>query len=116
MHDSGQETVAPAVLVGNGAEAVGIAQADTDGLGIDGEGEGASHQRGDKAAHRGGYHIAQHDRPDIAGVGAGVAGGEHTEDDAEGNAVEGSTNQVVVAQNEQTEHTHVHQEHGISVG
>ena len=44
-------------------------------------------------------------------MGAGIAGGQHTENDAHRHAVEGGTDEVVVSQNEQAEHAHVHQEH-----
>ena len=62
------------------------------------------------------HHIAQHDGPHIGGTGTGVAGAEHTEDQAEGNTVEGSTDRVVVSQDEQTEHAHIHQENAVAQG
>ena len=49
-------------------------------------------------------------------MGAGVAAGQHTEQDAEGHAVEGAADEVVVAQNEQTVYAHIHQEGCLAIG
>ena len=46
VHDCGHHTPEPAVLAGDGAQAVGEAQADGDGLGVDGHGVGAAGQAG----------------------------------------------------------------------
>ena len=100
MHGRRQEAVAPAILVGNGAQAVGIAQAHTDGLSVDGEGEIAAQQRGDQAAHGRRHQITRHNGPYVAGMGTGITGGQHAEDDAEGDAVDGGTDEVIDADNE----------------
>ena len=44
-------------------------------------------------------------------MGAGIAGCQHTEHDAESDTVEAGANQVVVAQDEQAKYAEVHQEH-----
>ena len=49
-------------------------------------------------------------------MGAGIAGGQHAEDDAEGNTVESGTDGIVISQDKQAEDTHVHQESSIAVG
>ena len=49
-------------------------------------------------------------------MGAGVAGSQHTEDDAEGHAVEAGTDEVVVGQDEEAKHTCVHEENRIAIG
>ena len=115
VHHSGDEAVAPAVLVGDGAQAVGVAQTHHDGLGVDCAGKIAAKQAGDPAKYKAGHHIAQHDGPNIAGMGAGIAGTQHAEDNAEGNAVEGGADQIIVAQDEQAVNAQVHQVHSVAV-
>ena len=112
----GQHTEAPAVLIRNGAQAVGIAQANHNSLGIDGSGEIAAQQRGQPAKQEGSHHIAGHNRPNIGRMRAGVTAGQHAEDDTEGHTVEAGTDGVVVSQDHQAVYTHVHQHHGIAVG
>ena len=48
-------------------------------------------------------------------MGAGIAGSQHTEENPEGDTVEGRADQVVVAQNEQAVDAHIHQEDGVSI-
>ena len=89
VHHGRQHTVEPAVFVGDGAEAVGIAQTHHNGLGMEVLGEGGTEDGGEELENMGSHRIAQHDGPDIGRMGTGIAGGEHTEDDAEGDTVEG---------------------------
>ena len=116
MHHTGQNTEVPAILISNGAQAVGIAQTNHDGLGIDGTGEIATGELCQQTKTKAGYHIAGHNGPDVTGVRAGIAASQHTENDAEGDAVEGGTDGIVIGQNEQAVHAHIHQEGGIAVG
>ena len=116
VHHGREEAVFPAVFPGDGAEAVGIAQADHNGLGIDGPGEAAADGVGKALEQPGGCRIAQHNGQYAQRVGAGIAAGQHTEDDAEGHAVEAAANQIVIAQDEQTVYAYVHQESRFPVG
>ena len=100
-----------AVLIHNGCHAVGVAGADQDCLGIDMVGEVAPQLAGDPLHQRGRHHIAQQHGPGVQGVGAGVAGGEHAEHNAEGGPIEAGPYQIIVPQNEQAEDAEVHQEH-----
>ena len=114
VENTGQDTVLPAVLVTDGTQTVGIAQAGHDRLGIDGLGEGSACQLRDPAEYERGQHIANHDGPDITGMRTGIAAGQHAEDQAEGYAVKAGAHQIVVAQNEQTVDTGIHQEGSIA--
>ena len=49
-------------------------------------------------------------------MGAGIAAGQHAEDDAEGDAVEAGADQIVIAQDKQAVDAHVHQERRLAVG
>jgi len=115
VQSGGQHTEAPAVLIRNGAQTVGVAQTDGDGLGIDSHGKAAAQQGGDPAKEETGHHITCHNGPDVGRMGTGVAAGQHTEDNAESNAVEGNTDGVVVCQDHQTVYAHIHQHHGVAV-
>ena len=59
--------------------------------------------------------IAHHNGPDIAGMAAGAAAGQHAEDAAEGHGVEGRADQVIIQHDEQAVDADVHQERGIAV-
>ena len=111
VHHRRRHTPEPAVLAGDGAQAVGEAKAHGNGLGVDHHGKIAARQPGQPTGEEGGQDIAHHNGPDVAGMGTGIAGSQHTEDDAQGHAVEGRPDEVVVRQNEQPEHAHVHEEH-----
>ena len=89
VHNGSNKAIAPAVLIRNGAQAVGIAQTHTDRLGVDGTGEGAAGELAQPAENEAGCHVTGHNGPHIAGVGTGIAGSQHAEDDTEGNAVKG---------------------------
>ena len=111
MHHGRNHAPEPAVLAGNGTQAVGEAQSHSDGLSIDHKGEIAPRHSGQPPRQEGRQHVSQHDRPDVARMGAGIAGTQHTENNAQRHAVEGSADEVVVSQNEQAEYAHVHQEY-----
>ena len=48
--------------------------------------------------------------------GVSLKGRQHTEDNAEGNTVEGCSDGIVISQNKQAKDTNIHQEGGIAVG
>ena len=116
VHHGRNHAIAPAVAVGDGAQAVGVAQAHDDGLGIEVLVEGAAGVGSQQAEDPGSHRIAQHDGPDVAGMGAGVAGSQHAENDTEGNTVELRTDQAIVEQDEQAVDAHIHQHGGIVIG
>ena len=116
VHHGCNHTIEPAVLVRNGAEAVGIAQTHHDGLGMEELGKFCPEERGQELKNMGCHSITQHDGENIGGMGTGIAGRQHAEDNAEGNAVEGRADEIVVAENEQAVHTYVHEECGVGVG
>ena len=101
VHNGRNEAIAPTVLIRNGRKAVGIAEAYHNGLGIDLKGKAAAHQRRKPTKDHRCHGIAQHNRPNVARMRAGIAGCYHTEDNTEGNAVKVGANQVIVTQNEQ---------------
>ena len=117
VQSCGQYAVAKAISTGDGAEAIGIAQTDQNGLVGNGQ-RIALHtqQTGDPAEQVAGQHIAHHNGQHIPGMGAGVAGTEHTEHDAEGHtgphilAAVQKAGQVEVGHDHQSVHAHIHQE------
>ena len=106
----------PAVGIADGAQAVGVAHAYDDALGVEGVLEGNACPVGQLLRAEGSQGVAQQDGPDIGGAGAGIAGSQHTEYNAEGNAVEGRADEVVVAQDEQAVNTQIHQHHSVAQG
>ena len=111
MEHSREKAQHRAVLVHNGRHAVGITGPDQNGLGVDMVDKIASQQAGDPLHQRGRHHIAQQHGPGVQRMGAGIAGGEHAEHNAEGGPIEAGPYQIVVPQNEQAEDAEVHQEH-----
>ena len=88
--------ILPAVLVSNGAQAVGIAKADADGSCVDLQGEIAAHPLGVILCAEGCHHIAGHNGPYIGGARAGITGAEHTENKTQLHTVEGCADGIVV--------------------
>ena len=59
--------------------------------------------------------VAQHNGQHVKRMGTGIAGAEHAENDTEGHAVEFRADEIVIAQNEETEQTDIHQHHFVAV-
>ena len=68
-----------------------------------------------KLAGVGGNGISGHNGPNIAGMRAGITGGDHAENNSEGDAVEFGPDNIVVKQNVQTVETGIHQKCSSSV-
>ena len=100
VEDRAHHAPEPAVFVRQQAQAIGIAQSHNDGLGVQIQGEIAVGIGGHQLEQPGDQCVTQHDGPDISRVGTGIAGAEHTENHAEGDAVEFRADQVVVTQND----------------
>ena len=96
VHYGSAHAVEPAVFVSDGAEAVGIAQANHNGLGMEILGEFGTKEGRKKLENVGGDGVTQHNGPDIERMGSGIACGQHAEDDTEGNAVKGGADDIVV--------------------
>ena len=115
VHGTGHNAGGPAVLSRHRAQAVGKAQSHADGLGINGLGEGTARHAGQPGRQQRHQKITHHNGPHVPGMRAGIGGSQHAEDNAHGHAVEGDAHQVVVRQNEQAEHAHIHQEHSVAI-
>ena len=115
VHHCPQECKGPAVFPGDGAQAAGVAQAHHDGLGIDKAGKIAAHRFLQRLKQPGSRHISQNNGEHIPGICPHVAAGQHTKQNAEGNAVEGFAHDIVIGQDEQPINAHIHQENGIAV-